>query len=239
MLAVHHLAVAYKGAPALTDVSLVVPDHGALAVLGSNGAGKTTLLRAISGILPAQKGTITGGDIAFDGESLIGRDPAWIVKRGIVHVPEGRKIFARMTVQENLRAGAVTVRSRAEAGQNRDRVLDMFPRLAERLDQQAGLLSGGEQQMLAIGRALMASPRLLLLDEPSLGLAPVMVERIGGVIREIASSGTAMVLVEQNVQLALALSNDAVVFELGKVRLAGTREELRKDRLVEQLYLGG
>jgi branched-chain amino acid transport system ATP-binding protein len=238
VLTIRNLRVRYgRSVTALHGVDLDVPDDGVLAVLGSNGAGKSTLLRAISGTLRLHRGTVTDGEVHFGGSRTEKLDPAAIVRLGIVGVPEGRLIFARMTVDENLRAGGIAARSsRAEA---RRRVHDLFPVLAERGSQRAGLLSGGEQQMLAIGRALMSSPKLLLLDEPSLGLAPKLVERIAATIREIHDQGTSVVLVEQNAAMALTVADHAVVLEVGRVALSGTASELAESKDVQRLYLGG
>jgi branched-chain amino acid transport system ATP-binding protein len=221
---------------ALHGVDLDVPGDGVLAILGGNGAGKSTLLRAISGTLRLHRGTVTDGTIHYGGIGLTRLDPAKIVRLGVVGVPEGRQIFTRMTVEENLRAGGITARSAAERAAARQRVHELFPMLEQRTNQRAGLLSGGEQQMLAIGRALMASPKLLLLDEPSLGLAPMMVERIGQTIREIHAQGTAVVLVEQNAAMALAVADQAVVLSVGTVAMSGPADEVAEN--VHQHYLG-
>src|SRR5215207_6782067 len=195
VLGVQDLRVGYAGGvEALRGVSLQVREGAVTAVLGNNGAGKSTLLRALSGTLAAQRGTVTGGSIVFGGRSLVGADPADIARSGLVQVPEGRRIFGDLTVEENLRAGGLAARDKPARA--RARVDELFPILRERRTQRAGLLSGGEQQMLAIGRALMASPRVLLLDEPSLGLAPRLVDKIGETIRRINSEGIAVVLVE-------------------------------------------
>jgi branched-chain amino acid transport system ATP-binding protein len=240
VLSVHGLRVRYgRSVVALQDVDLEVPGDGVLAVLGSNGAGKTTLLRSIAGTLRMHRGTVAGGDVRYEGRSLVPLDPAAIVRLGVGGVPEGRQIFARMTVDENLRAGGIGASSARLRTAARKRVHELFPVLAERAKQRAGLLSGGEQQMLAIGRALMSGPRLLLLDEPSLGLAPQLVERIGTIVREIHQQGTAVVLVEQNAVMALRVADQAVVFEAGRVALAGSALELGGSEDVQRLYLGG
>ena len=240
MLTVRGLEVRYgRSVAALHGVDLDVPPDGVLAVLGSNGAGKSTLLRAISGTLRMHRGAVSGGEIRYDGHALTKLDPARIVRLGVVGVPEGRQVFARMTVEENLRAGGIGARSAADRTAARKRVDELFPVLAERAKQRAGLLSGGEQQMLAIGRALMSAPRVLLLDEPSLGLAPKIVEQIGRIIREIHDQGTAVVLVEQNAVMALRVAEHAIVLEVGKVALAGTAAELAASADVQRLYLGG
>jgi ABC-type branched-subunit amino acid transport system ATPase component len=239
LLGVHDLSVTYAGAvQALRGASLEVPEGAIVAVLGSNGAGKSTLLRAISGTLDAQRGAVTGGTIELAGQSLVGQDPARIVRSGVVQVPEGRRVFGHLTVAENLRAGGLAAPDRAARERARAWVHELFPILAERHGQRAGLLSGGEQQMLAIGRALMAGPRVLLLDEPSLGLAPRIVEQIGAVIAEINREGVTVVLVEQNAALALEVADRAVVLEVGSVSLAGTARELADDPQVRDRYLG-
>ncbi len=234
-VAVRDLHVAYAGVPALRGVSLEVAEGGVAAVLGSNGAGKTTLLRALSGTLRSQRGTITGGTIEFAGRSLAGADAADIARSGLVQVPEGRRVFGHLTVDENLRAGGLATRDKDAA---RARVDELFPILRERRTQRAALLSGGEQQMLAIGRALMASPRVLLLDEPSLGLAPRIVEQLAEVIREINRQGVTVLLVEQNAAMALAVADRAVVLEVGQVALDGAADELAESDEVRERYLG-
>jgi len=238
LLRVRDLHVSYGGAlRALHGVSVEVPRGGAVAVLGANGAGKSTLLRAISGTLRLAGGRVDSGSVEFDGRRLDHLDPAAVVRAGVVQVPEGRQVFAHLTVEENLRAGALAT-PRRQRGPARDRVLELFPVLGERASQPAGLLSGGEQQMLAIGRALMATPRVLLLDEPSLGLAPRMVERIGELIAEIHRRGTAVVLVEQNAALALDLADSAYVLEVGRVALHGPATRLAATDEVRDRYLG-
>ncbi|RJL36029.1 ABC transporter ATP-binding protein [Bailinhaonella thermotolerans] len=237
-LRVRDLTAAYGPVPALRGITLEVPAGGVAAVLGGNGAGKSTLLRALSGVLPFHGGAVTGGEITAGGTSLRGLRPDRIVAAGVVHVPEGRHVFARMTVAENLRAGSLGARDRRRAAEARDRVHALFPILAERSRQPAGLLSGGEQQMLAIGRALMAGPDLLLLDEPSLGLAPLVTARIAGTITEINRYGTAVLLIEQNAALALRLADHAYVLETGAVALHGTADELAASDEVRRRYLG-
>jgi ABC-type branched-subunit amino acid transport system ATPase component len=231
--------VTYGGTvQALRGVDLDVGDGEVVAVLGSNGAGKTTLLRALSGTLRMHRGRVEKGSITFDGEGLAGKDPARIVGMGLVQVPEGRRIFTRLTVEENLRAGGLGSRDRAAKSKAEARVYDLFPVLADRRSQRAGLFSGGEQQMLAIGRGLMANPKLLLLDEPSLGLAPQMIGRIGEVIREIHRQGTAVLLVEQNATMALGVADSAFVLDIGRVSLSGSAAELAATDAVQRLYLG-
>jgi branched-chain amino acid transport system ATP-binding protein len=237
VLEIKGLSVAYRGAPALREVSLSVPDGSVVALLGGNGAGKTTLLRAVSGTLPLHKGAVTAGDVLWDGKSIVRRGSADIVRAGVVQVPEGRQIFTRLTVAENLRAGAVPSGKNA-AAKAAARVEELFPILGERRDQRAGLLSGGEQQMLAIDRALMAGPRLLLLDEPSLGLAPLIIEQIAEVVGEINRQGTAVLIVEQNVAMALDLAEHGYGLAVGRLTLSGPAAELRTSREVRELYLG-
>jgi ABC-type branched-subunit amino acid transport system ATPase component len=239
LLDVQDLSVSYAGAVrALHGISMSVAPGSVVAVLGNNGAGKSTLLRAISGTLPLQNGAIEGGSISFEGRDLSRVDAGTIVRAGIVQVPEGRRIFGELTVEENLRAGALAVKGREARTRARERVYELFPRLDERRRQRGALLSGGEQQMLAIGRALMSEPKLLLLDEPSLGLAPQIVERIGEVVREINRQGTAVVLVEQNAAMALQASDNAYMLEVGKVSLSGTSSELSESDEVRSRYLG-
>ncbi len=239
VLHVRDLSVRYAGAVrALDGVSISVTEGSVVAVLGGNGAGKSTLLRAISGTLGLQGGAVEGGEVTFRGQDLRGRDPGTVVRSGIVQVPEGRRIFGELTVEENLRAGGLSVRDRGARSRARDRVFELFPRLEERHRQRAALLSGGEQQMLAIGRALMSEPELLLLDEPSLGLAPKVVDRIGEVVREINGQGTSVILVEQNAAMALAVADQAYVLEVGRVSLSGTAAELADTSEVRERYLG-
>jgi branched-chain amino acid transport system ATP-binding protein len=231
--------VGYGPVHALSDVSVDVPEGAVTAVLGGNGAGKSTLLRALSGTLRFHGGLVTAGRVEYGGGRLDDRSAAAIVAAGVVQVPEGRQVFARMTVADNLRAGALGGRTgRKELASARERVLELFPVLAERAQQRAGLLSGGEQQMLAMGRALMAGPKLLLLDEPSLGLAPLMAARIAETITEINAQGTTVLLVEQNATLALKLATHAVVLETGEVALSGTAAELAASDEVRRRYLG-
>jgi branched-chain amino acid transport system ATP-binding protein len=240
LLDVRDLAVRYgRAVEALRGVSLEVAEGGIVAVLGNNGAGKSTLLRTISGTCRLSGAVVERGAVTFAGRKLIGVDPGRIVGSGVVQVPEGRRIFGKLTVEENLRAGAMRQPDRVKRANSRDRVFELFPVLAQRRRQRAGLLSGGEQQMLAIGRGLMASPRLLLLDEPSLGLAPLIVGQIADVIAEINQQGTSVLLVEQNAEMALDLATFAYVLELGRVSLFGTVDELRRTDQVKRLYLGG
>src|SRR3954447_8170244 len=235
LLSVEHLDVSYDGAvQALRDVSLEVQPGSAVAVLGSNGAGKTSLLRAVSRPLGSYGGAGTGGAIRYQGTDLAGLDASAVVRRGLVQVPEGRRVFRDLTVEENLRAGGVTVRDVKTSPAARDRVFGLFPILAERRNQPGGLLSGGQQQMLAMGRALMASPKLLLLDEPSLGLAPLLVDQIGEIVTEINRQGTAVLLIEQNAVMGLRVADAASVLEVGRVTAAGSAAELSASDEVQE-----
>ena len=232
MLQVDALDVSYGKIRALKGVGLEVARGEIVAVLGNNGAGKTTTLKTISGLLRPTRGTIS-----LDSEPLVGVPPHAIVLKGIAHVPEGRRIFNRLTVRENLMMGAYPRRDAGIAA-DLDRVFALFPRLRERIAQVAGTLSGGEQQMLAIGRALMARPRLLLLDEPSMGLAPVLVEQIFETIQDINRGGTPILLVEQNAAMALSIAHRGYVLETGSIALAGTATELSDNADVRRAYLG-
>jgi ABC-type branched-subunit amino acid transport system ATPase component len=238
VLEVRGLHVSYGGVRALRDVSLTVGEGEIVAVLGNNGAGKSTLLRAISGTLALQRGTVDSGSIRLLGRNLAGLDPADIVRAGVVQVPEGRRIFGDLTVEENLRAGTFGRIGRKGVAAAHQRVLELFPRLRERSRQPGALLSGGEQQMLAIGRALMSDPKVLLLDEPSLGLAPQLVDRIGEIVQQINAQGTAVVLVEQNAAMALKIAHRAFVLEVGSVALSGPAKELAATNEVRRRYLG-
>jgi branched-chain amino acid transport system ATP-binding protein len=233
MLTVEQLRVAYGPIEAVKGIDLDVRAGEIVAVIGANGAGKSTTLMTVSGATPA-----SGGTIRFQGEPTLGLAAFEIVRRGLAHVPEGRRIFRRFTVMENLRAGALASRDRGKIADSLDRVFGYFPLLRDRRGQLGGTLSGGEQQMLAIGRALMARPTLLLLDEPSLGLAPLMVERIFEIIRAIHGSGTTMLLVEQNAHTALTLADRAYVMETGRIVLHGPAAVLRQDPKVRAAYLG-
>jgi ABC-type branched-subunit amino acid transport system ATPase component len=238
ILEVRDLHVSYGGVRALRGVSLAIPQGQIVAVLGNNGAGKSTLLRAISGTLALHHATIDRGSVQLGDRQLAGLDPAKIVHAGVVQVPEGRRIFGELTVEENLRAGAFGRADRAGTRDAHDRVFDLFPRLRERRSQRGALLSGGEQQMLAIGRALMSEPKVLLLDEPSLGLAPQLVDRIGEIVQQINQQGTAVVLVEQNATMALKVAHRAYVLEVGQVALEGEARELAGRDEVRERYLG-
>jgi branched-chain amino acid transport system ATP-binding protein len=230
LLRLDSIEAGYRDLVAVREVSLEVRAGEVVSLIGSNGAGKTTTLRAITGLLPVRRGRID-----FDGARIDGRSSAQVVARGIAHVPEGRQLFPTMTVRENLELGGRGRRGRAQA---LDEVFALFPRLREREGQLAGTLSGGEQQMCAIGRGLMARPKLLLLDEPSLGLAPVMVKLIFDNLRDINARGTTILLVEQNVPRALALSHRAYVIENGRIVLDGPRDVLQQSPHIKQAYLG-
>ena len=239
LLAVRSLEVVYSNVIlALRGVSLSVPERGIVALLGANGAGKTTLLRAVSGLLEVHHGDVTKGHVELAGERIDRLDAAATVRRGITQVMEGRRIFAGLSVDDNLRTGAHTRRNRAEVRSSYERVMDLFPLLASRRSSVAGYLSGGEQQMLAIGRALMASPRLLLLDEPSLGLAPLLVQQIREIIVQINADGTSVLLVEQNAQMALSIAQYGYVIETGRIVKDGPSAELLADRDIQEFYLG-
>ncbi|OGL01251.1 MAG: branched-chain amino acid ABC transporter ATP-binding protein [Candidatus Rokubacteria bacterium RIFCSPHIGHO2_02_FULL_73_26] len=232
MLRLEGVEAGYGDLVAVRDVSLEVRPGEVVALIGSNGAGKTTTLRAVTGLLPVRRGRVE-----FEGERLDGLGPAQVVARGIAHVPEARQLFPSMTVRENLELGAGR-RARHARAEGLDLVFALFPRLRERHAQLAGTLSGGEQQMCAIGRGLMAAPKLLLLDEPSLGLAPVTVKLIFENLRAINARGTTVLLVEQNVARALELSHRGYVIENGRIVLAGTRAELVQSAHVKRAYLG-
>jgi branched-chain amino acid transport system ATP-binding protein len=233
LLAVENLSVFYGSVQALRGISLRVEPGEVVTLIGGNGAGKSTTLRTISGLLQPKHGTIE-----FDGRAIHGWPPHRIVQAGLVQVPEGREIFANLTVEENLQIASFTRKDRAGIGRDRERALDLFPCVRERLRQQAGTLSGGEQQMLAIARALVARPKLLMLDEPSLGLAPQIVRIIFQVIREINGEGTTILLVEQNANMALHVAHRAYVIEVGEIRMQGPAAELAASDEVRKAYLG-
>ena len=233
MLALSGVSASYGSVPAVGNVSIDVGEGEAVGLLGANGAGKSTTLRAISGLVRLTSGTIT-----FMGTDITSMRPYKVTDLGIAHVPEGRQVFPEMTVQENLEIGAYVPRAKAERGRTLELVFSIFPVLAERRTQLAGTMSGGEQQMLAVGRGLMLKPRLLMLDEPSLGLAPVMTDVTFQKIQEIHAMGTAILLVEQNVSRALTLVQRAYVLESGKVIMHGTSAELANNKQVQAAYLG-
>lgn len=234
ILLLEEMHVYYRAIHALKGITIRVEEGEIVTLVGANGAGKSTTLRAVSGLVRP-----SGGQIRFRGQSLVGKPAHEIVRLGVSHVPEGRIVFANMSVRENLDLGAYLRRDAAAVNGDRDRVYRLFPRLKERARQSAGTLSGGEQQMLAIGRALMARPAVLLMDEPSLGLAPILVKEIFGVIREIREQGTTIVLVEQNARMALALADRGYVLETGAVRLSDTAASLLHNPFVQAAYLGG
>jgi branched-chain amino acid transport system ATP-binding protein len=234
MLEIDGLIARYGRITALGGISLRVEEGEIVTLIGANGAGKTTTLRAISGLIRPASGTIR-----FEGRELNGMAPSAIVRLGIGHAPEGRRVFPRMTVRENLDMGAYTRKGKAEIAGDLEAVLATFPRLQERLEQKAGTMSGGEQQMLAIGRAMMARPRLLLLDEPSLGLSPLYVQTIFGVIRAINERGTTVLLIEQNANQALGVASRGYVLETGRVAFEGTSASLLASEAVQAAYLGG
>jgi branched-chain amino acid transport system ATP-binding protein len=235
LLQVQNLETSYGPVQALRGVSLEVPAGQIVALLGANGAGKTTVLKTISGALDPDKGTVT-----FDGHEIQRRDPDWVARRGIAHVPEGREVFPFLTVLENLRMGAYARPDRAAIPADLEQVFDYFPDLRTRTRQPAGQLSGGQQQMLAIGRALLARPRLLLLDEPSLGLAPKLVQEIFSIIGRInQEQGVTILLVEQNARLALETASYGYVMEVGRIVMDDTCERLRSSEDVQEFYLGG
>jgi branched-chain amino acid transport system ATP-binding protein len=233
LLELRGIEVAYGDLTALSGVDLAVEAGETLSVVGANGAGKTTMLRTISGLLRPRR-----GEVLFEGERIDHLPCHRVVERGVVHVPEGRKIFPSLAVRENLELGSYTRAAKARRADSLERVFALFPRLRERTSQAAGTLSGGEQQMLAIGRALMARPKLLMLDEPSLGLAPLIVREIFGIIGEINRAGTTVLLVEQNTRQALALSRRGYVLENGRVALSGSGQDLLGNEHVRRAYLG-
>jgi branched-chain amino acid transport system ATP-binding protein len=233
LLSVENLWVSYGAIQALRGISFYVDEGEVVTLIGGNGAGKSTTLRTISGLLRSEQ-----GDITFDGVSIRSWPPYRIVAKGIVQVPEGRGIFANLTVEENLKMGAYARHDHAAIRADHERALHLLPRLRERLRQEAGTLSGGEQQMLAIGRALLARPRLLMLDEPSLGLAPQVVQTVFQVIGEIARDGTTILLIEQNASMALRVANRAYVMEVGEIQMHGPAAELAASDDVRRAYLG-
>ncbi|MGQ0625451.1 MAG: ABC transporter ATP-binding protein [Sporichthyaceae bacterium] len=239
MLQVSDLTVRYgRTIQGLAGVDFDVPDGSVTAVLGANGAGKSTLLRAISGTLPLHRGRVESGSVKLGGRDITKLDPAEIVAAGVVQVPEGRQVFTTMSVEENLRAGGLIV-SKEKRAEGIEAAYELFPRLAERRGQRAGLLSGGEQQMLAMGRALMSGPKVLLLDEPSLGLAPKMIALIGEIIARINSQGTSVLVVEQNAAMALKVAEHVVVLEVGRLALRGSAADVKDSPELAGLYLGG
>jgi branched-chain amino acid transport system ATP-binding protein len=233
MLEIRGLVAGYTERPVLKSIDFRVGDGEVVAILGANGAGKSTLLRTITGLLRSRKGTIQ-----FNDHNLARMQPHQIVANGVSMVPEGRQVFSQLTIMENLRLGAYLVADKARVREDLDRVFELFPRLRERVSQTAGSLSGGEQQMLAMGRALMIRPKLLLLDEPSMGLAPLLVAQIYRIVSTINQQGTAVLVVEQNARMALSVANHAYVMETGSLVLGGTAAELQSDDRVRKAYLG-
>lgn len=233
MLSVSNLNVSYGAIHAIRNVSMEVNDGEIVSLIGANGAGKTTILHTITGLKAA-----ASGDIMYDGTDLRKIAPHQIITLGLAHSPEGRHVFARMSVAENLQLGAYTRKDASGIAGRMDQVFKRFPRLKERYRQPAGTLSGGEQQMLAIGRALMSDPKLLLLDEPSMGLAPILVKEIFDIVQDVNKSGVTVLLVEQNAKMALSISHRAYVLETGKVRLSGDAASLMEDDNVRKAYLG-
>lgn len=234
MLKVDNLNVYYGSIHALKGVSLHVDQGEIVTLIGANGAGKSTLLKTLSGLLKPKEGTIK-----YLNDSIAGKQAQAIVKAGISHVPEGRRVFAEMSVEENIELGAFLRKDKAGIQQDFQKVYEIFPRLHERRKQSAGTLSGGEQQMLAMGRAILARPKLLLLDEPSMGLAPLMVKTIFQVVKDINQEGTTILLVEQNANMALSIADRAYVIETGRVILTGTAKELQASEEIKNAYLGG
>ncbi|MBQ6196110.1 MAG: ABC transporter ATP-binding protein [Lachnospiraceae bacterium] len=232
MLTVKDLSVSYGSIHAVKNISFEVQEGEIVTLIGANGAGKSTTLNAIARLLPAS------GEIRFAGDSLMHVPGHSVLEKGLAMVPEGRRIFLRMTVEENLEMGAY-IKSRTEAREEMEDVYERFPRLKERREQIAGTLSGGEQQMLAMGRALMSKPRLLMMDEPSMGLAPILVEQIFGIIRELNAAGTTILLVEQNAQAALSVAHRGYVMETGRIVMSGASQELLESPAVKKAYLGG
>lgn len=233
MLEIKDLHVSYGGIQALRGVSLNVPDGKIVTLIGANGAGKSTLMRTISGLVKAQSGSIL-----WNGQELLGKPIDQIVASGIAMSPEGRRVFADLTVLENLKIGAYLRKDKAETEKDLEWVYSLFPRLKERSWQSAGTLSGGEQQMLAVGRALMGKPKMILMDEPSMGLSPLLVKEIFAIIREVNKQGITILLVEQNAKMALAISDRAYVLETGTITLSGDAQELLNDARVKKAYLG-
>lgn len=234
MLELNNLDVFYGAIHALRNVSLSIKEGEIVTLIGANGAGKSTTLKAISGIEKPKNGTIR-----FQDKEITNIKPEDIVKLGISHVPEGRRIFSAMTVMENLEMGAYIRKDKAEVKKDFEKIFELFPRLLDRKEQLAGTLSGGEQQMLAIGRALMSRPKLLILDEPSMGLAPIIVKEIFDIIKDINASGTTVLLVEQNANMALQAAHRAYIIKNGEIELEGRAEDLLKDEKVKNAYLGG
>ena len=234
MLEVRDLEVYYGVIKAIKGISFDVNEGEIIALIGANGAGKTTILHTVTGLISPKHGSIT-----FEGHNLVKTPPHKIVSLGMAHVPEGRRVFAQLSVLENLKLGAYTRRDSAEIAESLKMVYERFPRLEERKNQLAGTLSGGEQQMLVMGRALMSNPKLLMLDEPSMGLAPILIEQIFQIVEDLHKAGTTVLLVEQNAQMALSIATRGYVLETGKITMTGTGQELLHDDNVRKAYLGG
>lgn len=233
LLQVKDLKVSYGGIQAVKRVNMDVHEGELVSLIGSNGAGKTTTMKAITGVLP-----INGGDVEYLGKSIKGQGPWDLVKQGLVMVPEGRGVFTRMTIIENLQMGAYTRNDKAEIASDMEKMLDLFPRLRERRDQLAGTMSGGEQQMLAMARALMCRPKVLLLDEPSMGLSPIMVDKIFEVVKDVHGKGMTIVLVEQNASRALGIADRGYVMDSGDISMTGKASDMLNDPKVRAAYLG-
>ena len=234
MLKVSNLSISYKKINAVREISFEIREGEIVSLIGSNGAGKTSTMKAISGLLKAKSGSIL-----FNGKEILGMSPTQIVSAGIVHVPEGRQVFSKLSVGENLQLGGYLTKDRRVLKERMDYVFDMFPILKERIHQKAGSLSGGEQQMLAIGRGLVTGAKLLLLDEPSLGLAPIVVEQVFEVIQTLQQNGMTILLVEQNALDAMAISNRTYIMESGAIVMEGPSEEVAENEEVKRIYLGG
>ena len=234
MLKVENLVVKYSGITAVDGISFEVGHGETVAMIGANGAGKSTTLKAVSALLK-----LANGHIWFEDREITKAQPNKIVEMGLVHVPEGRQIFTKLSVEDNLRMGAYTMKDAAKEKRNRDWVMELFPILKERARQVAGTLSGGEQQMLAIGRALMSSPKMLLLDEPSMGLSPIMTQQVFSVLKQLKADGITIFLIEQNAYDALEISDRAYIMETGRITLEGSSSELITDERVKNAYLGG
>ncbi len=234
LLEVKDLVVSYGAILALHGISFHVDEGEVVTLIGANGAGKSTTLRTISGLQP-----VDSGHVVYDGEDITGVEASDIVRKGLIQVPEGRRIFAPLTVRENLEMGAFTRTDQEEIEASLEHAFHLFPRLKERLEQTGGTLSGGEQQMLAVARALMAKPKLLLMDEPSMGLAPILVEEIFDIIQEINREGVTVLLVEQNAHMALSIAHRGYVLETGVIQLEGSAQELAENPMVREAYLGG
>jgi branched-chain amino acid transport system ATP-binding protein len=233
LLEIKNITVHYEKSVAIQDVSLQVPEGGLVSIIGANGAGKSTILRALTGLVP-----LTSGEIWYMGNKISGKQTADIVRLGISLVPEGRQLFPYLSVLSNLNLGASLRRNRGEINKSLEEVYKLFPVLAERSKQNAGTLSGGEQQMLAIGRGLMSNPKLLCMDEPSLGLAPIVIEQLGDIIKDINKKGVSILLVEQNVHLALDIAGKCYVLQVGKVVLEGDTTTIKHSDVVKRAYLG-